>query len=32
MRLRWYRLGIEVGRGKGLKILIHFWRWTWQLG
>lgn len=29
-RLKFYRFGFEFGAGESSKILLHFWRWTWE--
>lgn len=34
MKRRWYRFGIEFGRGDGKSeiLKLHLWRWTWTFG
>lgn len=28
-RLKWYRFGIEIARG---RLIVNFWRWSWSFG
>lgn len=31
-RLRYYRLGVELGLGQAWLLKLHLWRWSWEWG